>query len=116
VAGKSVLPHRHQAASQKTELRWVYGDTGVKEMEGMTGADGDTGVMEMDGVVGSIYLGDPCVAGKSVFCHYRHTAWQRTERRWVYGDTGMTEMDWATGANRYTGMMNTDFVMGGVQR
>jgi len=29
--------------------------------------------------------------------HHRHSAWQRTERRRVYGDTGMMEMDYATG-------------------
>jgi len=38
------------------------------------------------------------VAGKSVSHHHRHSAWQRTERRRVCGDTGMTEMGWATGA------------------
>ena len=37
------------------------------------------------------------MAGKSVSQYHRHSAWQRTERRRVYGDTGMTEMDWATG-------------------
>jgi hypothetical protein len=38
------------------------------------------------------------VAGKSVSHHHRHSAWQRTELRRVYGDTGMMETDWATGA------------------
>jgi len=44
------------------------------------------------------------VAGKSVSHHHRHSAWQRTERRRVYGDTGMMETDWATaGVRRYRG-------------
>ena len=38
------------------------------------------------------------VAGKSVSHHHRHSAWQRTEPRRVCGDTGMTEMGWATAA------------------
>jgi hypothetical protein len=38
------------------------------------------------------------VAGKSVSHHHRHSAWQRTERWRVCGDTGMTEMSWATGS------------------
>ena len=53
------------------------------------------------------------MAGKSVSHHHRHSAWQReagggrteiqgyrrwTERRRVYGDTGVTEMDRATGS------------------
>jgi hypothetical protein len=37
------------------------------------------------------------VAGKSVSHHHRHSGWQRTELRRVYGDTGMMETDWATG-------------------
>ena len=40
----------------------------------------------------------PGVAGISVSHHHRHSAWQRTERWRVYGDTGMTEVDWATGS------------------
>ena len=40
----------------------------------------------------------PGVAGKSVSHHHRHSAWQRTERWRVYRDTGMTEVDWATGS------------------
>jgi hypothetical protein len=36
------------------------------------------------------------VVGKSVSHHHRHSAWQRSELRRVYGDTGMMEMDWAT--------------------
>jgi len=31
------------------------------------------------------------VAGKSVSHHHRHSDWQRTEPRRVYGDKGMTE-------------------------
>jgi hypothetical protein len=38
------------------------------------------------------------VAGKSISHHNRHSAWQRTELRRVYGDTGMMETDRATGA------------------
>jgi len=38
------------------------------------------------------------VAGNSVSHHHRHSAWQRTELRRVYGDRGMMEPDWATGA------------------
>jgi len=40
----------------------------------------------------------PGVAGKSVSHHHRHSAWHRTERWWVYGDSGITEVDWATGS------------------
>jgi len=32
------------------------------------------------------------------------SAWQRTERWWVYGDTGMTEMDWPTGVTEMVGV------------
>jgi len=39
----------------------------------------------------------PGVAGKSVSHHHHHSAWQRTERWGVYGDTEMTEVDWAKG-------------------
>src|SRR5882757_3645055 len=42
------------------------------------------------------------------FSHHRHSAWQRTERRRVYGDTGMTERDWATGAYGDTGVTEID--------
>jgi len=38
------------------------------------------------------------VAGKSVSHRQRNSAWQRTELRRVYGDTGMMGTDWATGA------------------
>jgi hypothetical protein len=38
------------------------------------------------------------VAGKSVSHHHRQAAWQRTELPLVYGDTGMMETAWATGA------------------
>ena len=37
------------------------------------------------------------VAGKYVSHHHRHSSWTRIEQRQVYGDMGMTEMDWATG-------------------
>jgi hypothetical protein len=35
------------------------------------------------------------VAGKSVSHHHPHSAWQSTERWRVYGETEMTEVDWA---------------------
>jgi hypothetical protein len=38
------------------------------------------------------------VAGKTVSHHHRHSASQKTELQRVYGDTGMTEMYWGTGA------------------
>jgi len=42
------------------------------------------------------------VTGKSVFHYHRNSGWQRTERRRVYGDTGMMETDWASpGVRRY---------------
>jgi hypothetical protein len=40
------------------------------------------------------------VAGKSVSHYHRHSAWQRTERRRVYGDIEMMETDWATAGER----------------
>ena len=43
------------------------------------------------------------VEGKSVSYHHRHSAWQRTELRWVYGNTQMMVMDWVTGAYRDQG-------------
>ena len=61
VARKSVSHHHRHSAWQRTELRRVYGDTGMTEMDWATGADGDTGVTEMEGATGSIYLGDPGV-------------------------------------------------------
>jgi len=48
------------------------------------------------------------VAGKSVSHHHRHTAWQMTEQRWVFRDTGMIAMDWATGAYGDTGVTKID--------
>jgi len=50
---------------------------------------------------------DSAVAGKSVSHHHHHhhyhrSAWQRTERRRAYGDTGIMETDWVTaGVRRY---------------
>jgi len=61
VAGKSVSHHHPQSTWQRTELRQVYGDTGVMETDWETGAYRDTGVAEMDGVMGGIYSGDPGV-------------------------------------------------------
>jgi hypothetical protein len=46
------------SAWQRTELRRVYGDTGMMETDWATGAYGDTGVAVMDGVTGGIYSGD----------------------------------------------------------
>jgi len=54
----------------------------------------------------------PSVAGKSVSHHHRHSAWQRTELRRVNGDTGMTEMDWATGADGDSGVTEMDRATG----
>jgi hypothetical protein len=36
------------------------------------------------------------VVGKSISHHHRHSAWQKTELQWVYGDTGMMVRDCAT--------------------
>ena len=47
------------------------------------------------------------VAGKSV-SHPTATQLGRGERRRVYGDTGMMEMDWATGAYGDTGVTEID--------
>ena len=44
------------------------------------------------------------VVGKSLSHHHRHSAWQRTELKWVYKDIGMTEMDRAMGADGDTGV------------
>jgi hypothetical protein len=52
------------------------------------------------------------VAGKSVSHHHRHSAWQRTELRLGYGDTGMMQTGWPTGANRDTGVAEMDGVTG----
>jgi hypothetical protein len=44
------------------------------------------------------------VVEKSVSHPCHHSAWQWNERCWVYGDTGILEMDWAmAGAQRYRG-------------
>ena len=61
VAGKSVLHHHCHSAGQRTELQWVYGDTGMMEMDWARGVYGNTRVAEMDRVTGSIYSGDPTV-------------------------------------------------------
>jgi hypothetical protein len=45
------------------------------------------------------------VEGKSISHHHCYSAWQRTELRRVYGDTGMMETDWATGAYRDQGYL-----------
>jgi len=61
VAGKSVSHHHRHSDWQRTEVRQVYGDTGMIETDWAMGAYGDTGVAEMDGVTGSIYSGDPAL-------------------------------------------------------
>jgi hypothetical protein len=61
VAGKSVSHHHRHSACLRTELRRVYGATGMTQVDCATGADRDTGVTEMDGAMGSIYSGDPGV-------------------------------------------------------
>jgi len=38
------------------------------------------------------------MAVHSVSHHHRPSDWQRTERWLAYGDTGMTEVNWATGS------------------
>jgi len=38
------------------------------------------------------------VVGKSVSHHHNCSAWQRTEWRWVYGDSGVTEIDGVAGS------------------
>ena len=44
------------------------------------------------------------VAGISVSHHHCPSAWRRTERRRVYGDSGMMDTDWAmAGVRRYRG-------------
>ena len=61
VAAKSVSHHHHQSTWQRTELRRVYGDERMMDMDCATGAKGDTRVAEMDGVTGGIYWGGPGV-------------------------------------------------------
>jgi len=61
VARRSVSEHHRNSALQKTELRQVYGDTGMTVMDWETGVGGATGITEVDGATGSIYLEDPGV-------------------------------------------------------
>ena len=61
VAGNPFSHYHRNSAWQRAELRRVYGDTGMTEMDWATGADGYTGATEMDGATGSIYSGDPWV-------------------------------------------------------
>jgi len=73
VLRKSVSDHRHHhSAWQSTELRRVYGDTGMMEMDWVTWRDGDTGVTEMNGATGTIYSGDPRVDRLSSHPAYHH--------------------------------------------
>jgi len=52
--------------------------------------------------------------GKSVSQYYPHAAWERTELQWVYGNAGMTEMDWVIGADGDTGVMEIDVTTGSI--
>jgi len=61
VVGKSTSHHPRDSAWQRTELLWVYGDTGITEMDWASWADQNTGVEETDGATWSIYMGDPGV-------------------------------------------------------
>ena len=63
MAGKSVSHHHHQSTWQRTELRQVYGNTGMMKTDCMMGVCGDIGVAEIDGVKGGRYLGDPGIDG-----------------------------------------------------
>ena len=54
------------------------------------------------------------VAGKSVSYHHHQSAWQRTELRRVYRDTGMMETDWVTEGYGDTGMAEIDRVTGDI--
>jgi hypothetical protein len=48
--------------------------------------------------------GHDSVARKSISHHLHHLAWQRTERQWVEGDTGLMDMAWAmAGVPKYIG-------------
>jgi len=53
---------------------------------------------------------DKHCGGKSFSHHHRHSAWQRTELRRVYGDTGITEMNGATGSI-YSGDPGVDSIL-----
>jgi len=46
--------------------------------------------------------------------HHHHSAWQRTERRCVYGDTGMMEMGLVMGLCRDTGVTKMDWATGSI--
>jgi len=73
------------------------------------------GEPENDDQVNSEIHSEAVVAGKSVsHHHHHHSAWQRTELRRVYLDTGMMETDWATGAYGDTGVAEMDGVTGGI--
>jgi hypothetical protein len=54
VAGKSISHHHCQCAWQMTELRRLYRDTRMMEMQWANAAYGDLGVAEMDEVTGYI--------------------------------------------------------------
>jgi hypothetical protein len=55
VVGKSISHHHRYSAWQRTGRQQVYIDTGMTEMDWMTG------VTEIDRVMGSIYSGVPGV-------------------------------------------------------
>ena len=54
------------------------------------------------------------VAVKSISHHHHQSTWQGTELRLVYGNTRMTETDWARGVYRDTGVAEMDGVTGGI--
>ena len=70
MAGKSVSHHHCHSAWQRTELRWVYGDTVMTEMGCVTAAYRDAGVTEMGCATGSMYLGDPRVDRSDIILSY----------------------------------------------
>jgi len=67
---------------------------------------------ELAGKLGTPFCKNDCwdagVAGKSFSHHHRHSAWQRAELHRVYGQTGMTGMEWVTGADGDTGVTEMD--------
>jgi len=54
------------------------------------------------------------VVGKSVSHHHCHSAWKGTELQQVNGDTGMMEVDWATGAYGESRVTEIDSVRGSI--
>jgi len=54
------------------------------------------------------------VVRKSVSHHHRHSTWQKTELWRQSRGTVLMEMDWATGADRDSGVTEMDRVMGSI--